>query len=396
MPIAFRRDTAPHGRVPMLAERFSIGRDGDSDLVLGDRRVSRVHARTRIVKGEVVISAEGGARIWVNGKHVPLFALQPQDRVDLLPPDAPPQRLVFENRLHGTFVSPGTSLVESWLSHPAYLAGRDGPERYGVSPATAPPGHATVPGVDPDTGARLAVHLGPAANGAAEVERLLRVAARLAGAPHPALAHVRDAAVFPGRDGPRPWTATAWVEGTGADELLASGPQAPAAVLRLLVPVAYGLAWMHRRGLVHRDVAPSNVRVRPDGQGVLLDFDQARALGTAPAAGRGVIGTPGYVAPEEVLEGGSTLTRAVDVYGLAAVAYALLTGRPPAEGGDTLEVVARAVKPPPRPRDLGLDVPPELEGVVFEGLAAEPDRRPSAIDLARRLESVRADLGVSA
>lgn len=397
MPLAFRREAPPHGRVPMLEERLRIGRDGENDLVVADRRVSRLHARVRLVKGEVVISAEPGALLFVNGKKVPFFALRPRDRVDLLPPDAtPPQRLTFENRLHGTFVAPGTSLVEAWLAHPAYLSGGDGPERYGIAAATAPAGHATLPGVDPDTGQRLVVHLGPALGSAAEVERLLRVAARLAGAPHPALAHVLDVAAFPGREGPRVWTAMAFVEGEGADARLAAGPTSAAAVLRMLTPVAYGLAWMHRRGLVHRDVSPANVRVRPDGRGVLLDFDQTRTLGTAVAASRGVIGTPGYVAPEEVLEGGPTLTTAVDVYGLAAVAYALLTGRPPAEGIDTLEAVARAVKAPPRPRDLGVEVPPDLEDLLVDGLSSAPGGRPSAADFARRLEAVRAVLSVEA
>jgi hypothetical protein len=392
--LAFRRDGPPSGRVPMLQERFRIGRDAESDLFVPDRRVSRAHARVRMVKGEVMLSAEEGATVFVNGKRVPFFALQPGDRVDLLPPDAlPPQRLVFENRLHGAFIPPGTSVVEAWLAHPAFANGSDGPERYGVSAAGAPPQGATVAGVDPATGRRLAVHLGPPLLGI-EVERAFLVAARLAGGAHPGLAHVFDVGAVPHERGPRAWRAIAWVEGRPAADLVAAGPQTVGAVLRALVPVAYALAWLHRRGLVHRDVAPGNVMVSPAGRGVLIDFDQTRLLGTAAPAGAGVIGTPGFVAPEEVLEGSPTLAPAVDVYGLAAVAFALLTGRPPASGADVLETVARSAKAPPRPRDLGVDVPPEVEDLVAEGLASDPAARPSALAFARRLDALRAALGM--
>jgi serine/threonine protein kinase len=373
----------------MLQERLRIGRDGEADLVVSDQRIQRAHARVRMVKGEIVLSAEDGANVFVNGKRVPLFALQPGDRVDLLAPDAPnPQRLVFENRLHGAFVPPGTSLVEAWLAQPAYASGSDGPERFGVAAGGVPATGATVPGIDPGTGARLAVRVGPPLLGI-EVERSMLVAARLAGGPHPAVAHVLDAGVVPSPKGPRTWCAMRWVEGGSAADLVGPVPQTPGRVLRALVPVAYALAWLHRRGLVHRDVAPGNVLLRANGRGVLIDFDQMRLLGTAAPAGRGVIGTPGFVAPEEVLEGTPTIRPAVDVYGLCAVAFALLTGRPPADGADVLETVARSAKPPPRPRDLGVEVPEPLEDLLAEGLAGDPAQRPSAADLARRLEAVR-------
>jgi hypothetical protein len=393
--LAFRRDGPPFGRVLMLQERFRIGRDGGADLIVADRHVSRAHARVRMVKGEVMLSAEEGALVFVNGKRVPFFALQPGDRIDLLPPDAPlPQRLVFENRLHGAYVSPGTSVVEAWLGLPAFTSGSDGPERFGVATPSVSATGTTVTGVDPATGVRLAVRVGPPLAGAVEVERVLLVAARLAGGPHPGLAHVLDAGAVPSAQGPRAWSATVWVDGRSAADLVAAGPQPVGVVLRALVPVAYALAWLNRRGVVHRDVAPANVLVTPSGRGVLIDYDQARLLGTASPPGRGVIGTPGFVAPEEVLEGSPTLAPAVDVYGLAAVAFALLTGRPPAAGADVLETVARSAKAPPRPTDLGVDVPAEVEDLLAEGLSADPDARPSATALARRLEALRAGLSL--
>lgn len=390
MPLGFRREGPPYGRVAMLDERFKIGRDGGSDLVVHDLRVSRSHARVRYVKGEVLLSAEEGAHIWVNGQYVPFLALTPGDRVDLLPPALEPGvRLVFENRLHNVFVPPGSSFVAAWLAQPGFQAGQHGPERYGVSAKAAT--EAVVRGVDPSSEQPVAVRVGPAIARADDAERALRAVNRWAGGYHPALTHVLDAGLLPSPEGPRLWTALTWVEGLTAADLLSQTPLPPAGVLRLLIPVAYGLAWLHRRGLVHRDVAPGNVVAHVDGRGVLIDLDRVQLLGVGGAAGRGVTGTPGYVAPEEVLEGGPAAAPA-DVYGLCALAYALLTGRAPAEGDNVLETVARAVRTPPRPSALGVSVPDELSALLLDGLAADPAERPSAADVGRRMEAVRADL----
>lgn len=374
----------------MLAERFRIGRDGTSDLVVHDLRVSRAHARVRYVKGEVLLSAEEGAHVWVNGQRVPFLALAPGDRVDLLPPGAEPAaRLVFENRLHGAFVPPGSSFVAAWMAQPGFHTPGQGPEGYGVAQAAAQAG--TVRGLDPASERPVAVRVGPPLARADDAERGLRALARWAGGHHPALAHLLDTGVLPSPEGPRLWTALAWVEGVTAADLLSQTPLPPAGVLRLLIPVAYGLAWLHRRGLVHRDVSPGNVVAREDGRGVLIDLDRVRLVGVEAPAGRGVTGTPGYVAPEEVLEG-SACAPPSDVYGLCALAYALLTGRAPAEGEDVLETVARAVKAPLRPEALGVSLPDELSALLLDGLATDPAERPSAADVGRRMEAVRADL----
>lgn len=391
MPLGFRREGPPYGFVPMLDDRFRIGRDGGNDLVVHDLRVSRAHARARYVKGEVVLAAEESTAVFVNGKRTPLMALHAGDHVDLLPPDiANPVRLTFENRLQGAFVPPGTSFVSAWLAHPAFAAGGHGPERYGVSPAAASEGRAR--GIDPAHETPVSVRIGPPLGRADEAERALRVVGRWAGGAHPGLAHVLDVGLLPSRDGPRLWTALAWIDGQVAVDLVERAPRPPADVIHLLVPVAYGLAWLARRGLVHRDVSPGNLLVRPDGRGVLIDLDQARLVGVDGGVSRGVLGTPGYLAPEEVLEGGAATGGAADVYGLCAVAYALLTGRPPATAHDLLSTVARAAFLPSRPSALGIPVPEPLEDLLLEGLAQDPRKRPSAADLARRLEGLRATL----
>jgi serine/threonine protein kinase len=101
-----------------------------------------------------------------------------------------------------------------------------------------------------------------------------------------------------------------------------------------------------------------------------------------------VVGTPGFVAPEAVLAGGPPPTRSADVYGLAAVGYALLCGRSPAAGEDVLAALARSASRPPTPAELGIDVPAPLEKLLFQGLEADPRRRPSARRMAESFEGM--------
>jgi serine/threonine-protein kinase len=134
---------------------------------------------------------------------------------------------------------------------------------------------------------------------------------------------------------------------------------------------------LHARGIVHRDVAPSNIVLGPEWHATLIDYGQSlEGPGGAPRRG-GVVGTPGYVSPEEVLRGGEAVGPAADVYGLAAVGYALFTGRPPAQGEDVLETLAKSNRKPPRPRELGIELPRKLEKALMKGLASDPARRPT-------------------
>jgi serine/threonine protein kinase len=116
-------------------------------------------------------------------------------------------------------------------------------------------------------------------------------------------------------------------------------------------------------------------------------------VGGAPE-GRGVVGTPGYVAPEEVARGGAAVGPAADVYGTAAVGYAMLTGAPPVGGGDVLDVLARAGRPPTTPRELGVAVPEALEGALLGALHHDPARRPDAASFVRALAFADASLAV--
>jgi serine/threonine-protein kinase len=208
------------------------------------------------------------------------------------------------------------------------------------------------------------------------------------------VARVIDGGVVPEPAPGRGWIAWEWVEGEDLGSLLLRGETLGAfAVVRLLADLAAGIAHLHARGVVHRDVAPANVIQTPGGRGVLVDFSHAFVGPSAPQS-PGILGTPGYLAPEEVRSGGPAVGPAADVYGLGALGYALLLGSPPATGDDLLETLAHATRAPVRPRDLGVEVPPELESVLLDSLSGDPERRPSARQVARALAFADAALGL--
>ena len=160
-------------------------------------------------------------------------------------------------------------------------------------------------------------------------------------------------------------------------------------VVRLLEPVAAALDYAHRRGILHRDVKPSNILIREDGTPVLGDFGLARMLDSkARLTLTGtVIGTPEYMSPEECAGLGST--PASDQYSLAVVAFELLTGRVPFEAETPAAVIIAQISSPlPHPRQLNPALSPAVESALLKALAREPgDRFATCLDFVKALAS---------
>ena len=369
MPVSLIRSEPSRAHAPLASLDVRLGSDPACDVVDPAPGVAPLHARLRYVKGEWLLAPEDDQRVLVNGDEVPILALHDGDVVQLSSQGRPWR---FRNRLADTFIAPGMTAAATWVAHPRFRDADHGPDA-----------------VPADTD--WVVKRGLPLKRAEDADRHLVLLARLGGSPHRALARLVDGGLHLHDDGVARWMATRFVEGTVASDAIRPMGLPPGDVLPAMERLAAGLAHLHGRGVIHRDVAPGNVVLTDDGA-VLIDFDRAVLADADLAASPGVTGTAGYVAPEEVLEGAGAVTTAVDVYGLCAVGYALLVGHPPAGGDDVLDALSRATRRAVAPRELGIELPPAFEEALLAGLDPRPDARPDAATLRASLTEVERPL----
>lgn len=188
--------------------------------------------------------------------------------------------------------------------------------------------------------------------------------------------------------GDQPFLVMELVTGETLEARLRKGPLELREVARLGSEIARALAHLHAVGVVHRDLKPGNVVIRPDGQPVLLDLGMALLLDRSARLSRSgdVLGTPAFMSPEQAEGRTRDLGPATDVYGLGATLFALLTGRPPFEASTLAEAIDAVVhKRPPPPSSLRAELGTGLDRIVLACLAKDPLARPD-------LEQVRAAL----
>jgi hypothetical protein len=208
-------------------------------------------------------------------------------------------------------------------------------------------------------------------------ERFRGEARTMATINHPGVVDVYDY----GSDQQLAFLVMEYVEGDALSRTLSRvGRLTPARTMALVAQAADALQAAHANGIVHRDVKPGNLLVRPNGTLVLTDFGIARSalVGQLTAAGS-VLGTASYISPEQA--GGSVATAASDVYALGVVAYQCLSGHRPFDGATPIEIAMKHVRDTPRP--LPADIPPNVRAIVDRALAKDPAARwPTAAAMA--------------
>ncbi len=251
-------------------------------------------------------------------------------------------------------------------------------------------------------------------------ERLQNEARVLAGLEHPGIVPIHDVGVLP--DG-RVFYAMKLVRGERLD-VWARAADRPS-VLRLFQRICEAVAFAHAHGVIHRDLKPDNVMVGEFGEALVMDWGLAKSVravaasgaaraaavvhdetelegATLPMAGQTaagtVMGTPAFMPPEQARGDTSAIDRRSDVWGLGAILYTLLAGRPPyvAESGALLLARAATGAPDPLAR-LAVRVPPPLASICAKAMAADPAARyPSALELGRDIEAFLDQAPVSA
>jgi eukaryotic-like serine/threonine-protein kinase len=220
--------------------------------------------------------------------------------------------------------------------------------------------------------------------------RLRAEAHHAAAVAHPGIATIFDYGETATADGAEPtaFLVMELVDGQPLSALLArKGRLGLGCSVDIVGQAAVALGAAHEAGLVHRDVKPANLLVRPDGMVKVTDFGIAQALGSqACDQPQGLLGTAGYLAPEQAT--GQPVTPATDIYALGVVAYECLAGRRPFTGDHPIAVALAHLlqAPPPLPDD----VPPAVGGLVGQAMAKDPQDRPAHATLfGRQLLALR-------
>src|SRR5262249_45954498 len=158
-------------------------------------------------------------------------------------------------------------------------------------------------------------------------------------------------------------------------QALAGTPQPAHQAAALVATVAEAMQAAHQGGIVHRDLKPANILLARDGVPKVADFGLARHFDGEPALTQtgAPIGTPSYMAPEQVFGKGERIGPAADIYALGAVLYQALTGRPPFRGETDSETLRQVIDDEPvSPSRLNSKVPRDLETICVKCLSKEP------------------------
>jgi tRNA A-37 threonylcarbamoyl transferase component Bud32 len=247
----------------------------------------------------------------------------------------------------------------------------------------------------------LKMILGGGHAGSAERERFRTEVEATARLKHPGIVSVYEVGEHAGL----PYFSMEYVDGGSLAGLAGGRPMAPRAAAAIVERLARAVEAAHLAGIVHRDLKPGNILMAADGTPKVGDFGLAKRMDSDAGQTRSgaVMGSPGYMAPEQAAGRAKQVGPAADIYALGAILYELLTGRPPFEGESIPELLAKVAQETPEPPSARRPgVPRDLDTVTLKCLEKLPAHRyPTAAALAEDLrrfqqgESIAArELGV--
>ncbi len=210
--------------------------------------------------------------------------------------------------------------------------------------------------------------------GATHFPRFQREARSAASLVHPYVVRVYDVGI----DHESPYIVMEFVDGRPLSELIGSEYLTLPVTLRLLYHVTEALEAAHRQSIIHRDLKPSNILIDAQGRPRLTDFGLAKSLLLDPTlSGSGdLVGTPRYMAPEQILGDNRELDQRVDVFALGVVMYEMLAGRPPFDGTNVVQILRQVTDDDPV--DLKLlhpTIPESVASICRKAMAKRPDDR---------------------
>jgi serine/threonine protein kinase len=209
---------------------------------------------------------------------------------------------------------------------------------------------------------------------AEEVDRFTLEAEAAAKLAHPHIVVIHDV----GRLNDQHYFSMEYVEGENLAQVIRRGSVSFQQAATYLEQIAKAVDYAHRNGVLHRDIKPSNVLLDPTGRVRVTDFGLAKHFdrGEELTVTGQIIGTPAYMAPEQITGRRGEIGPPCDVYALGAILYELLTGQPLFKGRDYFETLLHVLECQPQsPRELNPDVPRELEMICLKCLEKEPQHR---------------------
>jgi serine/threonine-protein kinase len=188
---------------------------------------------------------------------------------------------------------------------------------------------------------------------------------------HPGIVTIFDVAHT--EDG-TPYIVMEYVRGTTLSELMKTGPLGSAEMLQISGEILDALGYAHEHGVIHRDVKPANVLVTLEGKVKIMDFGVAHLVGSELTQAEEVIGTPSYMAPEQLSK--EAVDRRADIFAFGVLLYEMTTGRLPFTGNSIFAIAQAVVAEEPAPvHEVNPDVPAALSAVVARCVRKAPEQR---------------------